>query len=420
MKKRLLAFLLVLVMCVGVMSITALADGEPAVVAQGTCGATGADVNWVLTDDGVLTISGTGAMKNFTTMKSNRPSYEAYKDQITSVVINAGVTRIGNYSFYRNATTSYENLSYVSIPDTVTSIGSNCFANSGLLEIVLPETITAFRGGVFSDCAKLRTVTINCALLPDGSYSNNKLFSNCSALETVILGNAVTSIPETCFENCTSLPSIDLSYVESIDLEAFSGCTALTVVNAPAAATVGMKAFFGCTGLQTAIVGGVSVRMFESCSGLTNVTILEGPSSLPDYMFNNCTSLQIVTLPASVTSYGMDVFAGVDPIPEFRGDGAVAAASYFYTCIDESGVAYTTDYSTLVSVPASFEGELIVRDSVTDIRSNAAKGCAGITAIQLPATLKTIGESAFSQCTALTAIVIPDGVETIGSGAKKA
>ena len=90
---------------------------EAATVVSGTCGE---NLTWTLTDDGVLTISGTGAMTDYTST-SNAPWYSKRTD-IKSAVIESGVTSIGNYAFY-----NCSSLTSITIPDGVTSIGGGAF-----------------------------------------------------------------------------------------------------------------------------------------------------------------------------------------------------------------------------------------------------------------------------------------------------
>ena len=100
MKKKLLVILgvlLVVLLCAATATHSAYAAD---IVASGTCGAEGdgSNLTWTLDSDGVLTISGTGAMKNYTS--SSRAPWYSRRDKIISVAIDSGVTSIGNYAFY--------------------------------------------------------------------------------------------------------------------------------------------------------------------------------------------------------------------------------------------------------------------------------------------------------------------------------
>ena len=113
MRKRLLSFVLAVLMIVSILPATALAAD---IVDSGTCGA---EVTWTLDSEGVLTISGTGAMKDYDPYKA--PWYGS-RSRVKSAVIADGVTSIGDYAFR-----DCYNLASVSIPDSVTSIGDSAF-----------------------------------------------------------------------------------------------------------------------------------------------------------------------------------------------------------------------------------------------------------------------------------------------------
>src|SRR5574344_1563092 len=163
---------------------------------SGTCGKVNAkDITWSYdTDTKTLTISGTGDMKNYV---SETTPWNAYLSSITSVVIESGVTSIGNYAF-----STCSGLKSVSIPDGVTSIGTRAFhACSGLTFVSIPNSVTSIA---------------------------NTAFDNCTALTSVSLPSSVTSIECNAFSSCRGLQSISIpSSVTSIGLNAFSSCSRL-------------------------------------------------------------------------------------------------------------------------------------------------------------------------------------------------
>ena len=157
---------------------TLYAQWEPIVVVDsGTSG----DVSWTLTSDGVMTISGTGAMADY---NGYDYPWNSESDYITSVVIEEGVTTIGKCAFF-----DCYNLASVSIPASVTSIGASAFSNCGktattltvtiadgsalttigssafektkLTSITLPASVTSIEDYAFYDCSNLATITLN-------------------------------------------------------------------------------------------------------------------------------------------------------------------------------------------------------------------------------------------------------------------
>lgn len=113
------------------------ATEDPNIVVSGTCGK---KLNWKITKDGTLTISGTGAMSEFAS--DNMPTWYENIDLITSIVIEEGVTTVGKFAFYfvaKNTT-----ITSVSLPSTLTSIGKYAFFNcKGITEITIPAAVTS-------------------------------------------------------------------------------------------------------------------------------------------------------------------------------------------------------------------------------------------------------------------------------------
>ncbi len=167
---------------------------------------------------GTLTISGTGAMTNYNS--SNRPSWYNYRSSIKKVVINNGVTSIGEEAFY-NCT----GLPSITIPNSVTSIGIDAFYGcEGLTSVTIPNSVTSIGERAFKYCYGLTSVTIPNSVTSIGDWA----FSYCTGLTSITIPNSVTSIGDWAFMECT-LTSITIGNgVTSIGDWAFYDCTGLT------------------------------------------------------------------------------------------------------------------------------------------------------------------------------------------------
>ena len=153
---------------------------------SGTCGAQGDNITWTYCD-GVLTISGTGEMKDWSS-ESAVPWY-AYKDAIRSVVINEGVTRIGSYAFkYCNKIVN------VSIPSSTTSIGIWAFDQCTGVEGLHISDLTAWCTVQFESFA---SNPLYYAAKPD-LYVNDELIVN------LVIPEGVTSIYKHAFQHCSA------------------------------------------------------------------------------------------------------------------------------------------------------------------------------------------------------------------------
>lgn len=238
-------------------------SGAPAETASGPCGD---NVTWSLSGT-TLTISGTGAMTDYTTSE-NLPWFSR-KDALTSVVINEGVTRIGTYGFC-----GCTGLTSVTIPDSVTSIGDWTFTACGsLIEVTIPNSVTAIGEWAFYFCYNLTGVTIPDSVTSIGGHS----FSDCFALTSLTIGGHVTSIGDDAFGGCSGLTEVTIpDSVTSIGSQAFSGCERLTSLTIPDSVTsVGYGAFARCKGLtEVTIPAGITkieLSTFDDCTSLTDV-----------------------------------------------------------------------------------------------------------------------------------------------------
>ena len=193
------------------------------IVASGTCGAegnNGDNLTWILDDEGVLTISGTGAMASWNLKGS--PWY-ANKDKIESVMIEDGVTSIGIAAFI-----DCSSLASITLPNSIRSIGGYVFKNcSSLTSITIPNSVTSIGSYAFSGCSNLASITISNSVKSIGGY----VFENCSSLTSITIPNNVKSIGIIAFYNCSSLKSITIpNSVTSIGDSAFRNCSSLTSV----------------------------------------------------------------------------------------------------------------------------------------------------------------------------------------------
>ena len=180
MRKRLLSFVLAVLMIASLLPATALAAD---VVTSGTCGAEGdgSNLTWTLDSDGVLTISGSGDMGNYV---STSPWGRDVR--VKSVIITDGVTSIGNWAFARCTS-----LSSVTIPNSVTSIGESAFYGcESLTSVTIPDSVTSIGESAFRDCASLTSVTIPDSVTNIGWYA----FDNCTSLTSVTIPDSVTNI----------------------------------------------------------------------------------------------------------------------------------------------------------------------------------------------------------------------------------
>ena len=224
-------------------SATEQTDSDETATLAASSGICGTNLTWTLDDAGTLTISGTGAMKDWTdelnvpwhssawaikkvvigdkvTSIGKKAFYNCYN--LSSVTIGNGVKSIGNYAFE-----FCESLVSANIPDSVTSIGSNAFYScESLVSINIQNGVTSIGNSAFEYCESL--VSIN---IPDSVTSiENSAFYHCESLVSVNVPNSVTSIGNFAFYSCKSLEKATIpASVTSIGVKAFSYCNKLTI-----------------------------------------------------------------------------------------------------------------------------------------------------------------------------------------------
>ena len=202
------------------------------------------NLTWKLYEDGTLNISGKGAMKDYNSDDNPSPASQK-KDSVKKVVIEDGVTSIGDSAF------SYcSSLTNITIPDSVTSIGDSAFSGCwDLTSITIPDSITTIGESAFSGCSGLTSITIPNSVTSIGAYA----FSGCRSLTSITIPDSVTSIGNSSFSYCISLTSITIpNSVTSIGTYAFSNCWYLTSITIPDSVTsIGKSAFYKCSSLTT-------------------------------------------------------------------------------------------------------------------------------------------------------------------------
>ena len=395
--------ILLLLLIVGFLRNTATAAE---IVGSGYCGEDGTNLTWTLNSEGTLTISGTGAMKGYSSGKYVAPWYKK-RSMIKTATIADNITSIGSYAFYECS-----NLTSVKIPDAVTSIGSSAFSScSSLTSVEIPDAVTSIGGGAFSFCSSLTSVEIPDAVtsikhgmfqgcsgltsvkIPDTVTSiESEAFRGCSTLTSVKIPDAVTSIEYATFSGCSALASIKIpDAVTSIEHEAFHDCSTLTSIKIPDVQTfIGFSTFQGCSSLASVeipdTVTSIGDSAFKDCSALTSVKIPDAVITIGNSAFEGCTSLISITIPSGVTSVGKGfqadigggrAFAGCSRLKEIN----VAENNAMFCSID--GVLFDIHKNLLIQYPGGKEGSYVIPDRTSIIGEDAFSGVQGLTSLTI-------------------------------------
>ncbi len=229
-------------------------------------GKCGDKLTWTLSDDGVLTISGTGKMYDYDEETNEYDDYYVtspwydYCSKIKRVVIKSGVSSIGRFAF--------SSLYYVT-------------------DVSIPVSVLTIKEYAFNQCLKLSGISLASGVISIGNYA----FSECIRLTGIKIPSTVTSLGEGAFNHCESLTSIIIpSSVGSIKEGTFNGCVGLKkVVISSGPSSIGDSAFYACVNLSDitmpSSVTSIGEYAFYRCKKLTSITIASGVKKIKAFAF---------------------------------------------------------------------------------------------------------------------------------------
>ena len=383
---------------------------------RGSCGN---DASWTL-EDHTLRISGSGATTDFISpgnINATYPGWHKHKDDIYHVIIEDGITSIGDFSFYK-----YNKLESAILPEGLTRIGNFTFSGClSLKGIKLPET----------------TETIGDPLL---NYNNNGFsFSNCQSLEEITLPEGLKTISGGSFNECPSLTKVTWNAINceadvfdpvarytgifvgssvhsvtfgknviSIPAHSFRDVSSLSEINTPGTISyVGYMAFNKTTwenmqeSEKTIYLDKAAYlyKVDEYAVEPIAVTLDPGTKSITDRIFENNERLEKIVIPETVDRIGNKSFIGCSSLTEVEWNPI--------------GIQQIRDYEGSKLFSSALRS-IKFGDKVEMLPDKFLSGCTALKEITLPASLKTIGQNAFEQCNSITTLEIPDGVETLG------
>lgn len=334
---------------------------------------------------GIITFYGQGAMANG--KESKLPEWSQYKDAVRRLVIEEGVTTVGDYAFQ-----DFSMLDNVQLPKSLKRIGENAFKNCPLLtSITLPE---------------------NLKVLEDRAFSTNP------QLQTPVFPASLDSIGWACFYGCNAFEEVDLSntQIDQVSGKCFDACEKLTTVILPPTVTyIGRMAFAYCGKLKN-----VKVSDHSDPFGLRylNLTVIG------DEAFYLCQSLEDVQFPATLQRLGKRAFANCYNLYSAKftasNDLTEVGDSTFFQCSKLRVLVYNRRFQKIAPYMFHKCEKLTMLDSITAVRhigNRAFQGCTELKEVNWPTGLETVGDYAFGSCTSLYDVKLGAYVSHLGRGA---
>ncbi|MDE5773047.1 MAG: leucine-rich repeat protein [Muribaculaceae bacterium] len=322
---------------------------------------------------------------------------------------------------------NFENLTTLTLPQSVTEIGAKAFMDcpklntvtfggqkiigndafrncTSLINLTLPNELETIGTGAFKNDASIAQIEFKEGLKEIGAFA----FSDCKALTAALLPNTLTRIGDSAFEDCVKLTYVSLgSQLESIGNSAFRNCSVLTEISIPGTtATIGYKAFQNCHTLALATlnpgietIGGFC---FDGCAELLSMTIPGSVKSIGGGSFDGCSSLSSLSFSNSENALEIPMFTD-SPLKTLR-----IGRNLTYTF--SNSISPFRDRTTLNRV-------MFTGNYVTTIYDYLLDGCTNVSSITLPDNLEVINSYAFRNCASLPLIILPGSLSEIKDGA---
>jgi hypothetical protein len=356
-----------------------------------------------LKSDGNLEVAGLASWTN----RADIPS------SITVGGVKYRVTSIAAYAFDGRS-----DLTYLSIPYSIKSIGEFAFVNCGsniTVNIADPESWCQMQLGnehasPLSSAGKMLVydietdrIDIPSTVTSIGAFT----FYQCSCIKTVNIPSSVTSIGSSAFEDCDYLTSLSLNDgLQSIGGSAFEGCKRLATLVIPST------------------VNKILVNAFKNCVSLTNVYCNTTAVPNTDASAFNGVATENVTL--HVPASAVNSYKAAWPWSNFKMEnqpvvptGFKVGGISYYTINGESVGVSTQIYAGDMVIPSTvtYDGKTYIVTTIPADQSDGYEPYTQLTSLVIPNSVTTIGEEAFGPCFSLKSLTIGSGVTSIGWGA---
>ena len=354
-------------------------------------------------------------------------------DELTSITIPNSVTTIGSFAFY-----DCDGLTSINIPNSITSIGDAAFQDCyRLTSVNISNSITSIGNSTFKSCVNLTSVTI-----PNGVISiGHSAFYGCEKISSITIPNSVTSINSNAFYDCKGLASVLLSNnITTIEPSTFYGCSNLTSIIIPnSVVSIGSNAFGNCSNLESVVIGvgvvtikkdvfkdhipakvcwlpSVPPNGYDNAVGKVNYVVNDKYDTLSDkIIYPNLNSMfeadGIVYVPISFSERTCDI---IDCLYD---------AKATFLDINKSVKYREFEMNVLNVQPYAFFSNQYIKNVKLDLEGEvpnyAFQNCINLESVELGGMVTCNGESSFEGCTYLSSLSMGNDLKKIKSSAFK-
>ena len=352
-----------------------------------------------------LTISGTGEISSCETDWSDN------KDKITRIVINRGITSIGDGIFQ-----GFSSLQSLQLPGRLEAIGDRAFYGcSSLKSISIPSSVVEIGSQAFYGCSSLKRISIPASVVEIGSET----FADCSNVKNITMRGNTIKMGENVFKGCAAVTAgptgsgsdYTFAWKSVIPENAFLGCENIQSVEIPNT------------------IEAIEANAFVGCSSLSKVYVPNTVTSIANNAID--TSIEIITCEGSAAEEYAKANGNSLTILEETFSGACGDTITWELLVnDQTANTYTLnilgtgemyDYSLIVVSPWELTKDkitkIVLSEGITAIGNKAFYKFSALTSLELPEGIETIGDKAFYNCSSLAKVTIPSTVVSIGNSA---
>lgn len=349
------------------------------------------NIKATLDKNGILKITGIGDMPNYTS--NSTPWYSNCSD-IKKVVVESGITSIGNLTFQ-----DCTSLKELELPTTLTEVGEGVFYNCSSLEsFTAPSSLTVIGKGMFVKCNSLKNVNLNEGLTTIGQYAFQE-----TAIETLTIPASVKSISDSI---CWGTTTIKEFIVKEGNTEFYTHEGVLYNKPSNSSANILLSYPIGNT--------------------RTEYTIPDGVTRIEEFSFWQAKNIKTVNFPSTITWYGTYAFSGSGVtslvIPESKIN---YLSSYVWAdCVDLKTVDFKgslTESRFPLGIFANCTSleTVTISGTVEEIYADAFRNCTALKTANLTGEIETICYSAFNGCSSLEKVVWPESIVSVSKTAFK-